>query len=543
MSDFMKSPVPLMMMLLYICAVVYLSYRASQKASKKALAKGGETFEDFYTGGKSMNGFVVALITIVTFYSGTTFTGRTGFFVNVGVVSLNTLFCCSMTGVIMYFLSEKIWPLSKKYRLSTLSDMLELRYQSKGIKLLTGLIIVCFNVIWLITEIRTLGIAMQVASGGILTIKMGSLIAFTIIILYVMTGGVHSVAVVDSFSSLLMLFGSIVTLIYIVVHFYDGAFFGMIEAGFEAKKEIMIINSDMQYNMPYFASGIVVSTIVMLVYPSNYMSICLAKSTREVKKSAIITSLSGPWLVIYAFLGFAILGAPGIGIQISDPQSGVLELASKSGSALVLGLVSTFILAASLGTLDSTLISLSGLLSNDVITNGYRIIEKAPCIGSDGDDVTTIKKRTESNATKEIWRTRIIVLVLGVIALIFSFTELPMLVLLANHASNGMIQLVPAVIGGLYWKKATPQGAISSIVGGVGFYLGFDAWIHANGLSLGGLYTGIPGIIFSAVVFVVVSQLTHKKYYREHQAYTYIYEDFFVKGKVETYIKNNMSEF
>ena len=36
------------------------------------------------------------------------------------------------------------------------------------------------------------------------------------------------------------------------------------------------------------------------VYPSNFMSICLAKDVREVKKSSLATSASGIWLSIYA---------------------------------------------------------------------------------------------------------------------------------------------------------------------------------------------------------------------------------------------------
>ena len=60
---------------------------------------------------------------------------------------------------------------------------MELRYQSRYVKMLVSLIIVCFNIIWLITEIRTLGLAMNLASGGTLPIVVGSAIAFTIIII------------------------------------------------------------------------------------------------------------------------------------------------------------------------------------------------------------------------------------------------------------------------------------------------------------------------------------------------------------------------
>lgn len=540
MSAYTKSPIPLIMMGIYILAVVFLSYKASFTKKIREKRK-KETFEEYYTGGKSMSGVVVALITIVTFYSGTTFTGRVGFFYNYGVVSLTSILACSMVGVIMFFLSEKIWPISKKYRLSTLSDMLELRYQTKWIKLLVAITIVCFNMIWLVTEIRTLGLATSIASGGNIPVKVGSVIAFTIIILYVMTGGVRSVAAVDSFSAVVMLVGSVITFGYIIAYFYDGSIGGMFAAAVAAKPEIMTINSGVKFNMPYWISNLFLGTVVMLVYPSNYMSICLANSTKAVKKASMATSVSGLWLSIYGLLGIAALGAAGTGFKVADPQSSVLEMLSFSGSAVLLGLVATFILAASLGTLDSTLISLSGLLSNDVITNAQRIKENEPCIGENGDEASVITSRVTKNAKQEIFRTRVIVVILGVIAMCISMTNLPLLVIMVNHATNGLCQIVPAVVGGLYWRKATPQAAISSLVGGVIAYLIINNFAAKMGLTFGGLMLGIPALVLSITIFVVVSLCTYKKYYAEHTKCQGIYDDFFVKKRVEQYIKENFS--
>lgn len=92
----------------------------------------------------------------------------------------------------MFFLAEKVWPISKRYHCSTLSDMMELRYQRRYVKLLTSLIIVSFNIIWLITEIRTLGLIVNVASAGRISAVAGSIAAFTVIIVYVCTGGIHA---------------------------------------------------------------------------------------------------------------------------------------------------------------------------------------------------------------------------------------------------------------------------------------------------------------------------------------------------------------
>lgn len=536
-QNLLQSPIPIIIMIIYILAVIYLAYQ--EGFSKKALArKKNQTFEDYMTGGKSRSAVVVFLITCVTFYSGTTFTGRVGFFYNFGVAGLNSVVVCAMTGVVMYFLSEKVWPVAKKYRLSTLPDIMELRYQSRWVKLLISAIIICFNIIWLVTEIRTLGLAMNLASGGNIPIKVGSVIAFSIIIIYVMTGGVHSVAKVDSFSAIVMLGGSLMVLVYLVNFFFGGSFVNMFDAAGKAAEGIYVLNNTGDLNIPYWFSNVILGTMVMLVYPSNFMSICLAKDVREIKKSSIATAASGIWLSIYAIFGVAVLGAVQLGHPIADPEAGILEMCSLAGSPLMLGLVCTFILAAALGTLDSTLISLSGLLSNDIITNILQIRKKEACIGATGDAVSTINERVTKDAKNEIFRTRVLVCVLGCIGLGFSMVELPLMGLLIDVATNGMVLVVPTIMAGLYWKKVTPQGAIMSMIASEAVFI----IMYASGVRYvwNGFFLGIPAIIVGVIVIVTVSLATSGKYYAKHQSMDGVYKDFYEKGRVAKYIREEM---
>lgn len=504
-NGLLNSPIPFIMMGIYLAVVVFLSCRVMVR-NKIRRKNRSQTFEDFYTGNKSMPAVVVGLVTIVTFYSGTTFTGRVGFFYNYGVVALTTVFSSSAAGVIMFFLSEKVWPISKKYHCSTLADILELRYQSRYVKLVCALIIVSFNTIWLITEIRTLGIIVNIASGGVVSSQLGSAIAFAIIMAYVCTGGIRSVAAVDSFSSGLMLAGSVVTVVYIVRTFYQGNVGAMFAAGMHGTEALWTVAKDAEFGYSYWISSVLVSTIVMLVYPSNYMSICMGENVRAVKKASLAASMSGIWLMIYGVIAAAALGLGSHGIMIHNPEASLLEMVSYSGNGFMLGLVTTFVLAASLGTLDSTLISLSGILSNDILVNGKNIRNQVPCIGSGAEGGST------GAGNEGVGLTRAMILLLGIVALVLSMKQLPLLVLLVNYASNGLLQLVPAVLGGLYWKKATAAGAITSMLSGVGTLLILDLikrHVYLNDAGfLGGYFLGIPSLAVGVLVFVAVSCLT-----------------------------------
>ena len=96
-----KSPIPFIMMLVYIAVVMVMAwYQGFSKMARER--KKNQTFEDYMTAGKSRNAVIVFLITIVTFYSGTTFTGRVGFFYNFGVAGLGSVIVCSATGMVMF---------------------------------------------------------------------------------------------------------------------------------------------------------------------------------------------------------------------------------------------------------------------------------------------------------------------------------------------------------------------------------------------------------------------------------------------------------
>lgn len=526
----LKSTVPFIMMGIYILLIFWLSMKTVTKKEKKAEGTIGG-FENFYTGGRSMNAMTVALVTIVTFYSGTTFTGRVGFFYNFGVVALTSVFVSTFAGVVMYFLSEKIWPISQKYHLSTLPDLLEFRYQSKMVKAVTALIIICFNIVWLVSEVRTLGLIVNLASGDRISQAAGSAIMLMIVILYVCTGGVRSVAAVDSFSATIMTGASFIVLCAIVGRFFGGDPISIFLEGAAAAPELMTINAEGAYSYPYWISNIVLGSIVMFVYPSNYMSICMAKSVKAVKRSSLITALSGLWLVIYAVIAMAALGLNARGIMIHNPESALLEMVSYMNSSLLLGLVTTFILAASVGTLDSTLISLSALLSNDIIWNFWQIKKGAPCIGSDGYQGTLVEEC--SGKISKLSLTRIIVFLLGTTAYMLSLSRLPLLVILVNYAMSGMVQIIPTAVFGLYWKKSTPIAALVAMPVGVVSMLMLDYYANniyfsADGKPFfGGFMVAIIALLLNAVIFIIISLVTKKKYDSEENALNKVCSVFF----------------
>ena len=70
--------IPFIMIGAYFLILIFLTLR-TPKTTKSS------SFEEFYTGSKSMGAIVVGLIMLVTYFSGSTWTGWTGFTASFGV--------------------------------------------------------------------------------------------------------------------------------------------------------------------------------------------------------------------------------------------------------------------------------------------------------------------------------------------------------------------------------------------------------------------------------------------------------------------------
>ncbi len=70
---------------------------------------------------------------------------------------------------------------------------------------------------------------------------------------------------------------------------------------------------------------------------------------------------------------------------------------------------------------------------------------------------------------------------------------------------EGIAQLVPALVGGLLWRRMTVQGALSGLLVGEAIVVPLALFGHD---PLLGVNVGIFGLVANVVVNVVVSRMT-----------------------------------
>ena len=496
--------IPLIMLAAYFAIIFILTIR-TPKASKS-------NFEDFMTGSKSLGAIVVGLVMMVTYYSGSTWTGWIGYAALNGAFAGYVLPYGFFTGLGMFLLAKRVWPLGKQYKLSDCGDIYELRYQSKALKTVAGLTGAILNTTWITMELVTIGYIIKACSGGAIPTHIGSLIGLVFMVAYTLWGGVKSVASVNTFQSLIMVVGAIGVILYVVYHFYGGVK-PMYEIAFDVNKDVFVLDKSMN---PMWFSFVFLCSIGALCYPSIFLKMFMAKSPNEVKKSAIMNSFGTLWCVLILLGGAAAIGYQYVtGHAVDNIEEALPQMLSESGSQVMFGLLCVFVLAGCMGTVDGTQLSISGIITNDVIMVWKRHKMGAGPIGSPtyaaGDD-----------GGKSVLWTRIIVVVIAVSAYIITTFDLPLLVQIAMINYQGIGLLMAPLVGAVCWKKATKAGAFAGLCGG----LILTIILLVMGINPGGYLPGVAGFALEIILYIGVSLATYKpdlpeaKMFEEFKKYT-----------------------
>ena len=246
--------------------------------------------------------------------------------------------------------------------------------------------------------------------------------------------------------------------------------------------------------------GILV-TLITMVFTIPYVAI------QAIGCSYIFQTISGGMLsyTVGALIFFAImivlvwLGGMK-GVAITDAAQGVIgrllmpdiaapdtifpELLLKYTPAVFAALIISGALAAAMSTGDSQLHATSTMVATDI----YKKF---------------VDKKANENTLYNV--AKIGVLIIGLASVVFALTRPTALADLLVLSNGGVAVLVPAVIGGLYWKKASRGGAIASIVIGEICMVSMTFIFKVSPFGFSG---ALCSMLISLIIFVSVSFIT-----------------------------------
>ena len=439
-------------------------------------ARSAKTSTDYFLAGRSIGIWVFVLAATATSFSGWTFVGHPGKIFTDGLPYAFASFYAltiPFTGVL--FLRRQ-WVLGKAYRYITPGEMYSDYYGGNSIRLLTVLVAFLFSVPYLGVQLRASGVLFNVLTDGLVSVNFGMFTLSAIVMIYVASGGLRSVAFVDCAQAILLALG--ITILGGIAIYYAGGYGGFTTGladivmadvtsgqnltadGYSMKVAIpgsiqMVSAGSKAIGGPW--TGIMCMTYMFALMgiqssPAFSMWAFANKTSKAFRWQQVVASSIVIGVLLFSFtifqgLGGHILIANGVLDSANDnnlvPQ--LINLLSDAAPWLV-GLLAVCALAAMQSTGAAYMSTFSAMVTRDIY---------AKFISPNASD----KNQKLSG--------RIFVIIVTGAALIVAANSSQAIVMLGGLAVAYGFQMYPALIGICYYKGFTQKGVVAGLVVGL----------------------------------------------------------------------------
>ncbi len=483
--------------------VAFALYLLMMVAIGAVYAKKNNSAEDYFLGGRQLNGFVAALSAQASDMSGWLLMGLPG-----SVYALGTGQSWIAIGLFIgtvcnwLFISGKLRRYTIRANNSlTLPTYFENRFHDKKriLLLISSITIVIFFLVYTASALAAGGKLFHSVFG--LDYRAALTIGAIVILLYTFMGGFLAVCVTDFIQGNLMLIGLLVVPLVAWGIVGTGNVANLLESSGAAGGAAGFLSLINDGTGRYSAVDIISQLAWGLGYcgmPHILVRFMAVKDEKELKKSKGIAigwvALSLLFAVIIGVIGRAYLYPELLtdGAEENVFIYMIIKLFTQDIKAPIIGgIFLCGILAAIMSTADSQLLVSASSMAEDIFKG---VIKK------DADDKTVLRI------------SRITVLVIAVLAYIIALDPNSSIMGLVSNAWAGLGSAFgPTVLMSLYWRRTNLQGAVAGIAVGALTVIVWDYIPLVFGQTLGavtGLYSLAVGFVLSLAAIVAVSLLT-----------------------------------
>lgn len=444
------------------------------------------TLEDYVLGGRSL-GFIAAFFTsTVTLFSAFSYFGIMGWFYAHGIGTWVLVSNTAVLGLVLYFAGSRLWLLGHKYGFLNVTDYLSDRYRSPAVGIVAGLLMIISLVPYIGVQFRGSGLTLEAFSDGAIPFWAGALFLAVVVTLYVAAGGFRGVVWTDMIQGILM-YGVLISAMFIIVYGVAGSFGGLMDEISRTEPAVLSHPGPVGlFSLPFLISLILVFGLANFTMPQMQQRWLALRDHRTLKLLAIFFALGTG--IIY-LCGFYIAMAGRVAFpDLENPEAVYPALVATWLPPWLAALALIAMLAATATTANSLILTISSIVTNDY----YR-----PLLG----ERYGMSQRTVTNIA------RLLIPVVMAGALLVTFFGPPTIIgILVDITWPAVFMIFPTVIAGLYWKRATPAGALASILVGEALLITLSRqWIE---ITLHGWHPAIPAVILGTIVLIAVSVLT-----------------------------------
>lgn len=440
---------------------------------------------EYIVGSRSFGALLLWILLAGEIYTSFTFLGAAGWAYAKGAATFYILGYGTVAYCIGFFLLPALWKVGNEYKLFTLPDFFIYRYGSKTLGVGVALLQFFLVVPYVTLQLTGLQILLTLAGYSHYDAKAAVALAFILMALFVFTAGLRGTAWASVIKDTLVLGAVIFAGVAIPVHFF-GSPAAMVARVLQLHPGWMTLPpagaANAQYTVPWFVTTIVLSGIGFFMGPANAPAIYSARSAQTLRRNMIFMPLYQLILLFVFFAGFSALAiTPGLTGHATD-QSFMLTI-QRFYSPVVLGIIAGAGCLAALLPASTLLLGAASVISKNVMQDLLGL--------GKGDRALT-------------WATRVLVLIVAILALILWLFFNGSLVDLLLFYYNGITQLAPGVMLAFLWKRVNVWGVSAGLICGEFIaYLSLHQTVAPWGINAG-FFALLINVIVCALVTLAV---------------------------------------
>jgi solute:Na+ symporter, SSS family len=431
---------------------------------------------DYAVAGRSLPLAVVIATTFATWFGSETVLGIPARFVagNLGAV-VEDPFGASMCLVLVgLFFAYRLY----QRNLITLGDYYRQRF-GRTIEIVCSIVILLSYLGWVAAQVTALGLVFHLLQPESISLVAGMLIGTGVVLVYTLFGGMWSVALTDFVQMIVIVLG-LLAIAWFAADLAGGAGQVIDYAAREGKFSFFPEGGTREW-LFFFAAGI---TMMLGSIPQQdvFQRVMSARDAKTAVRGPIIGgSLYFLFAAVPMFIVTAavmVLGADGGKLLADDPQK-VLPTLVMTRMPLTLQVVFFgALLSAIMSTASATLLAPSTTFVENILRN--------------------IRPGMSDAQTLRAMRLTVVVFTALVLVYAISMQGTSIYELVSGAYQVPLVGAFVPLVFGLYWKRATTQGALAAVVLGLGTWLFFIATpplAEAFPQQLAGLLASLVGMI------------------------------------------------
>lgn len=436
-----------------ILAIGLMAYKKSKNA------------EDFIIGGRSLNFYVTALSAHASDMSNWLFMGYPALVLLTGGTAV-----WSGIGLIVgmwfnwQYIAPKLRIETERFGSLTLSAYFGSRFHDRSgiLRIIGALLSLLFFAVYISAGLYGMGLLFEDVLGA--DRILGMTISVVFVVLYTMVGGFRSICWIDLFQALFLL--AMIILVPIVAL---GKVQSLPSVSFWPEQGFLnILLLSLGWGLGYFGQPHILN---------KFMGI---EDVSEMKKSQYV-GLTWQTLCIAAATFVGIVGVSYFAGGLANSELIFIEMVKTLFHPFIGGLIICAIFAAAISTMDSQVLVLTSVLSEDVYHRFFR---------------------KEASARETVWVSRTCVVLVGALSYCIALFSGGTVLSLVLYAWAGLGSTFgPVLVMGLYTKETNRYGAIAGMICG-GLIAGLWPLLGTNVPAL------VPGFFGNLIVIYGISRLT-----------------------------------